>query len=158
MARFYIIMLVSVVSFNIASAQNSPRETVRKERKLTQYLELKQAALDSVFVFQTKKIITPFVPSNWSGGYLNIKANTVRIQELDWVNDLGEKIRLNQTATIQDYKVVENHSAKSFRVTFSSMVNGTLYNFIISHTLDIGSELEIGKGHETMKYSGKIKR
>ena len=151
------IILLILLSFQSVDAQNKSKKKSKKEKKIAQFQKLKKHAQDTAFVFQTKKILSPYIANNWSGGYLSIERQSIRIQELDWVDDLGNKIRLRELTELKNYLMIENNDEKDITVTFSCVLRGSSYIFTISYSIKKESILEIKKGREVIRYSGKLK-
>ena len=152
------IILLILLSFQSVDAQNKSKKKSKKEKKIAQFQKLKEHAQDTAFVFQTKKILSPYIANNWSGGYLSVERQSIRIQELDWVNAQGQKTRLKDGAKLSNYLVVADEVNYSFTVTFNCQINGSLYLFTFINSIKDGGNLKITRGSESVSYSGKFKQ
>ena len=151
-------ILLCVFTMHTITAQKKSRKESRQVKKLERYQLQKQALQDTVFFFETSEILKPYTSNNWSGGYLNIVGNSLRIQELDWLETPSERIRWREITELNNYRLRFDESAQSTKVYFDCIVKGQPYYFTIAHGLDIPGELVIrnSKGKE-VRYSGKVK-
>ena len=155
--HYSLFVFLLLIGLSGAHAQGKAKKKSKQEKKMERYEKQKQAIIDSNFVFITKKIVTPYVESNWSGGYLNIERKFVRIQELDWVNSSGTKTRLNERAAIQNYRVLSNPNTSDLLIQFNTQIRARRYDISITFSAVNKHELVMRSGNETVRYTGKFK-
>jgi len=153
-----LIMLLSIAFIQLGNAQKNSRKKSKEDRNVERYFKLKQKILDTSFIFQTKEIISPFTPNSLSTGYLRIQGNSLRIQELDWVNNFGEKNRFREGTILKKFQMLTDDITKTIVVKFDCSIKGFSYFFTITYGIEIRGKLEIKKGiEETVKYSGRFR-
>ena len=146
----------------VASAQKKSKKQIRQERKaareMERYMAQKQALLDTSYIFITQKIQFPHTSNTMTGGYLDVSGNSVRVQELDWVESTDIKTRVIGQAPIEGYTVSSNEAAGQTVVNFRCLLKTKLYSFTIVHNRYSESELTVkATGRKTMRYSGVVK-
>ena len=122
--RVILVLLISIVSIPSMNAQKTSKKKTKQERKAEEFLKLKQTVRDSSFFYQTTEIIAPYIASNWSGGYLSVQGTMLRVQQLDWVDALGKKTRLQEVVALKNYRVTENELTNKMTVTFECVLQG----------------------------------
>ena len=152
-------ILVSAFSMHTITAQKKSRKESRQAKKLERYQLQKQAMQDTVFFFVTSEILKPYTSNNWSGGYLNIIGKSLRIQEMDWLENPKERVRWREITELNNYRLQTDETATRTKVSFDCIVKGQPYFFTITHGLDIPGELVIrnSRGKE-VTYLGKVKK
>ena len=157
--RFLCAILLFVFTTHAIRGQKKSRKESRQAKKMERYQLQKRALQDTVFFFVTSEILKPYTSNNWSGGYLNIIGKSLRIQEMDWLENPKERVRWREITELNNYRLKFDESAQSTKVYFDCIVKGQPYYFTITHGLDIPGELVIrnSRGKE-VRYSGKVKK
>ena len=157
-ARVALFIFLSFTSIQVLSAQKGSGKLSKKERKTERYFQLKEALADTSFLFVTREILSLSTGSSWSGGYLSIIGNTLRIQELDWEDNFGKKVRLREGTTLQDLQINTDDTTEAIIVQFNAAFNGHSYSFTITQGIESKSILELKKeSGERVRYSGQFK-
>ncbi len=151
--------LLVILSVNSTSAQVGKSKKSKKQERLLQRFEAqKQALIDTSFAFQTKSIKIPAVSQNATGGYLNIENKTVRVQELDWLDNSNTRTRIRDEGALENFILVNQINKNSVTVRFECRIKGIRYYFFIKHSLDDGSELKVSKqNREAVTYTGNVR-
>ena len=160
--RILQVLVLSLALAPAVSAQSKSKKQIRQERKaarqMEKYLAEKQALRDTSYIFITKKILFPHTSNSMTGGYLDVGGNSVRVQELDWVETTDIKTRIVGQAPIEGYSVSSNEATGQTVVNFRCQLKAKLYAFTIVYNRFSESELTVqATGRKTMRYSGVVK-
>lgn len=157
--RFLCLLLVALCMSSSAMAQNKPtRKQLKEQRKVEQFERHNTAVADTLFRFQTKKILLPYTDANWSGGYISLQGNSLRIQQLTWIDNLGKKSTLQEVTAMNSYRMETDPKQKQSAVVFDCVLRGQTYYFTITYGLEQQSTLVIQTAAgEKMIYSGRFK-
>ncbi len=160
--RILLVLAVSLALVPALTAQSKSKKQSRQERKaerqMERYVAQKQALRDTSYRFITKKFLYPYTSTNMTGGYLHVDGNSVRVQELDWVESTDIKTRILGQAPIQGYSISSNQATGQTVVNFRCQLKTKIYAFTIVHNRFSESELSVqATGGKTMRYSGEVR-
>ena len=157
-----LLVIMSLAMAPTLQAQAKSRKQIRQEKKaereLKKYLSGKQALQDTTFIFVTQEILFPYMSYPMTGGYVALDGNSVRLNQMDWVESMDKTRRIIDQAPLLSYTAYYDKASGQTTVKFSCQLTTKMYVFTIVHNKDIPSELTVQlMGGKKMQYAGEVR-